>query len=190
MRSEAVWRFGMLALTLLRAGDPAGAGDAAMRALRHLRATAPVVYYMQAGTAATAEVLLALRESQRDRRGVHAQSVTRSARQACHSLRRFAGVFPLGRPHAQLWSGLEAWLDGRPRRAMRLWQRALALSVTMRTPYEEASAHLEIGRHLPVENPERDRHLHAAVAAFERIGCAADAVRARAILSAVGSSRA
>src|SRR5262245_62465937 len=119
MRSEAVWRFGMLALTRLRAGDAEGAHDAAMRALRHLRATSPVVYYMQSGTAATAEVLLALREARRERTPMRVPGLDRSAHEACVSLRRFASSFALGRPPALLWGGVEAWLDRRPARARR-----------------------------------------------------------------------
>jgi tetratricopeptide (TPR) repeat protein len=184
MRSEAVWRFGMLALTRLRAGDLEGAQDAAMRALRHLRATNPVVYYMQSGTAATAEVLLALREAQRERTLVRAPGLDRSAHDACVSLRRFASSFAVGRPPALLWSGVEAWLDGRPSRARRFWERALAEAAARSMPYEEGSAHLEIGRRLPAEDPQRQRHLQAAVAVFERVGCAADAARARAALGA------
>ncbi len=184
MRSEAVWRFGMLALTRLRVGDAKGAHDAAMRALRHLRATTPIVYYMQSGSAATVEVLLALREAQRDGLSVGDPTLDRDAHDACASLRRFASSFALGRPHALLWSGNEAWLDGRPGRARRLWERARAEASARAMPYEEASAHLEIGRHLEPADPARQYHLRAAVAVFERVGCAADAARTRAILGA------
>jgi tetratricopeptide (TPR) repeat protein len=182
MRSEAVWRFGMLALARLRAGDPEGAHDAAMGALRHLRATAPVVYYMQTGTAATVEVLLALREAEREGLALRAPGLEQSSRDACARLRRFARPFALGRPHALLWSGSEAWLDGRAGRARRLWERALAEASARSMPYEEGSAHLEIGRHLPPGDPQRQRHLLDAVAVFERVGCVADARRARATL--------
>jgi tetratricopeptide (TPR) repeat protein len=181
MRSEAVMGWGGLALARLRMGDARGASECADRAVSHLLATAPVVYYMQNATAATAEVFLSLLEA----RGPSSsrEPLAIRAHQACLSLRRFARRFPVGRPFACLWDGLLAWLDGRPRRAMRLWQRALTLAERLDTPYERARAHLEIGRHLPPDAVERRRHLNEAVTLLEQLGCAPDLERARAALA-------
>jgi hypothetical protein len=42
-----------------------------------------------------------------------------------------------------------------------------------------ASAHYEIGRHLPNEDPRRQEHLQIAGERFERLGASADLKRVR-----------
>src|SRR5262249_29826532 len=106
MRSEAVWRLGMLGLTRLRLGDEDEAYRYADRALSHLLATAPVIYYMQHCTAAVAEVFLSLVEAKSGADKASHDALLRRARQACSCMRRFAGRFLLGRPHADIWDGL------------------------------------------------------------------------------------
>src|SRR5262249_12283145 len=60
MRAEAITGFGVLALARLRAEDPAGAFEAADRALGHIRAMKPVAYWTQPGISGAAEVVLSL----------------------------------------------------------------------------------------------------------------------------------
>jgi len=183
MKAESIAAFGMAALARLRAGDEVGAHDAADRALSYIARTAPVAYWTQQGMAATAEVFLTLFErGQGERFGSPVRLMRRSAL-ACKRLEQFARRFPLGRPHAHLWSGLLAWLQGRRRRALRLWQRSVASAERLRTPYERGRAHLEIGRHLGGEADGRRRyHLDQAADLFEKLGAAAELARARAEL--------
>jgi tetratricopeptide (TPR) repeat protein len=183
MQAEAISAFGMSALARLRAGDHAGAHDSADRALSYIVRTAPVAYWTQQGMAATAEVFLTLLETGgHDRFGSPILLMNRSVL-ACRRLRQFARRFPLGRPYAQLWSGLLASVRGRRRRAMHLWQRAIEVAERLHTPYERGRAHLEIGRHLGVEgNGRRRYHLDQAVDLFERLGATTDLARARAEL--------
>ena len=183
MRSEAVWRLGMLGLTRLRLGDEDEAYRYADRALSHLLATAPVIYYMQHCTAAVAETFLSLVEMKVDPDRASHEALLRRARQACSCMRRFAGRFLLGRPHADIWDGLLAWIDGRSGRAMRSWQRAITLSERLHTPFERGLAHLEIGRHLPSNANDRQYHLHVAAGLFERLACAGELARVRAELA-------
>jgi tetratricopeptide (TPR) repeat protein len=178
MQAEVISAFGMAALARLRAGDEAGAYDAADRALSYIARTSPIAYWTQQGMAATAEVFLTLAES----RGYDGAPFVERAVFACRGLRQYARRFPLGRAHAHLWSGLLAWLRGRRRRARTLWQRAIDAGETLRMPYERARAHLEIGRHLDVGDAERRRHLHDAAELFEKLGAATDLARARAEL--------
>jgi hypothetical protein len=89
-------------------------------------------------------------------------------------VRRYAARFPLGRPHAQLWQGLAAHLNGRPRRALRHWRRSVELAERLRTPYELGRAHFEIGRHLSRGDDTRRDHLSRAVEGFEQLGCATE----------------
>jgi hypothetical protein len=183
MRSEAVWRLGMLGLTRLRLGDEDEAYRYADRALSHLLATAPVIYYMQHCTAAVAETFLSLVEAKRDADRASRDALLGRARQACSCMRRFAGRFLLGRPHADVWDGLLAWIDGRSGRATRYWQRAITLSERLHTPFERGLAHLEIGRHLPSNANDRQYHLHVAAGLFERLACAGELARVRAELA-------
>ena len=101
---------------------------------------------------------------------------------ACRNLRRFAKRFPLGRPHAYVWSGLLASLQDSPRTALRQWDRAIAAAEALRMPYERGRAHLEIGRHLDLESSERRYHLHRAADVFEKLGAASNLARVRAEL--------
>ncbi len=174
LRTEILWGHGMLALALLRIGDKVAAFQSAERALPHIVATRPIAYWTQHGTAATAEVFATLLE---DSQGLDAEARSRLptyTRQACKGVRRFAASFLFGRPHAYLWEGLRQWAEGRQARAFHAWRRTLRLGARLRTPYELARAHLEIGRHLPPGDRQRDHHLQAAATLFTRLGCAAE----------------
>jgi tetratricopeptide (TPR) repeat protein len=174
MTTEAICLFGTLAAARLRCGDAAGSWEAADRAMWHTRSMKPVAYWLQQSLASTCEALLTLVERQWQPTPGIRVAVSLRAGQAVVAMRRFARHMPLGRPHAALWSGLLAWTRGRQRRAMRLWARAVALAEHLGTPYEQARAHFEIGRHLAADAPDRSRHLYQAEVLFERLGCVAD----------------
>lgn len=169
--TDTIWGMGMRGLARLRGGDPAGALDSARGALAHLLATQPLGYWVQHGTAATAEVFLTALECDLARLGESRAVVLREARQATLCLRRFARRFPLGRSHAALWSGVEAFARGRHGRAQRLWRRTLGVAAELGTPYEEARAHFEIGRRAAVDDPARRPHLEQAREIFTRLQC-------------------
>ena len=94
------------------------------------------------------------------------QRVVRLALKGMRNLRRFARLYPLGRPPAKLWEGVLCWLRGRTRQAQEAWHLALDLAREHDMPHEEGLAHYEIGRHLPLGDPERVRHLRRAVEIF------------------------
>jgi len=185
LKLETVVAFGAAALARLRAGDERGAHDWATQSLSHILATSPILYGAQGGLAATAEVFLSLLETGGEMRPM----LERPTHQAVMALRRFASHNLLARPYAELWGGLEAWLHGRRARALRLWRRAIAAGERLRTPYEVARAHLEIGRHLDPGDPERERHLAEAAERFARLGCVVERERASVELSRTGSAR-
>jgi tetratricopeptide (TPR) repeat protein len=101
------------------------------------------------------------------------------ARQACKVLRGFSRIFPIGRPAAWLFQGKLDWLEGKTDKAYKAWQKSIDFAEKLAMPYELARAHYEIGRHLPRENPQRQRHLQLASEEFERLGAAADLKRAQ-----------
>ena len=170
--ADTIWGMGMRALARQRAGDQAGALASARGALALLMTTQPVGYWVQHGTAATAEVFLTILECHAATLGERRADLIREARHATACMRQFARRFPVGRPHAALWSGLEAFLSGHCARAFRLWRRTIATATELGTPYEAARAHFEIGHRLPAGDPTRRTHLEQAREIFARIGCA------------------
>jgi tetratricopeptide (TPR) repeat protein len=185
MKAEAIKLFGVLALARLHTQDAAGAFEAADRAVEHIRAMKPVAYWMQPGLAGAAEVLLSLVAAGWSPTPAVRKRLPVRAREAVTAMQRFARHFPLGRPYAALWSGTAAWTTGHPRRAHRLWARAISLAEQLGTPYELARTHREIGRTLPLDSCDRLHHLHQAEEQFEKLGAARDlaAVRAEAVAS-------
>src|SRR6185503_16863614 len=165
------------ALAHLRAGDETNALARAESALDLILATRPIIYFVQHGLAATAEVFLRVAERRSVVEGQPDAALETRARKALASLRHFSRRFPLGRPQASLWLGLEAWLEKKPKRALRLWRRSIELATRLQAPYELGHAHLESGRHLP-PGEERDRHLERAKEIFQQLGSRRDMQRA------------
>ena len=143
----------------------------------------PVAFWTLIGAAAAAEVFLSLLEERWGPDPRLSAKLSVRAHQACAGLRQHARRFPIGVPAAFLWGGLEAWLGGRERRALRLWRRAIDAAERLRMPYERACAHLEIGRHLPVGEGDRRSQLELAARLFERLGAVRDLARTRAELA-------
>ena len=146
----------------------AGLGQVHLRAGRHDEAAAAVRAALaeaaQAGMlrmwlgealAGVAEVALEL-----DEHG-HAPSAGAGA---CEVLRGFSARCPVAAAKALRADGLRLWLAGRRPRAVRAWRRSLDTARRLDLPYDEALAHLELGRHLraPETTPGgwgRDEHL-------------------------------
>src|SRR5262249_14647301 len=162
----------MLALACTRVGRRDDAVRWANEALTLVTGLRPAAYWTQHGTAAAAETFLVLAESETN--GATRATLLRKAGQACAGLRRFARAFRLGQPFALLCAGLQDWLAGREARAMRQWRRCIRLADRLRTPYELARAHFEIGRHMRNDVEERRLHLERAAALFEEQGAARD----------------
>jgi ATP/maltotriose-dependent transcriptional regulator MalT len=77
---------------------------------------------------------------------------------------------------------------GRPEPALRLLEQAHDLYIRLELPWEAARARLQIARALATPAPERAvEAARAALAACERLGAAADADRAAALLRSLGA---
>ena len=127
----------------------------------------------------TLEVLFAFLED--DRSQAQRRRLVEEIEGVLGAARRYARMFPIGRPGALLASGSLAWHLGRRRAAMMRWRRAAAAATRLRMPYELGSAHAEIGRHLAPGRPERRQHLTDAAGVFGRIGCTWELARVRAL---------
>jgi serine/threonine protein kinase len=167
---------GTLALLRLREGNTGGAREAAEKALAKLSAGKPVAHFVYFGVMSVAEVLLTLWE----RDGGVDPTLADSAKAARKAVDAFAKVFPFGQPAALLWRGNEAWVMGDAPRAWEMWRRCVTVAGRKGTAYEEARARLELGRHLPPEDPARKTHLQRAVALFTELGTREELAWARA----------
>ena len=77
-------------------------------------------------------------------------------------------IYPIAKPRAWLWQGLYDWLDGKPGRARRAWQKSLAMAQKLAMPYDEALAYYEVGRH--ATGTEQETNLTYANEIFGRLG--------------------
>jgi class 3 adenylate cyclase/tetratricopeptide (TPR) repeat protein len=154
---------GLLALIHLNGGDWAQARAASDEAMRLTR-DRPTYAGTFIGYVGPAEVYLEAWERDQPFR-----DEPRRAAEALARMKRFAGVFPVGRPRWAILEGRRSWLGGSRGRAHRLWRSALATANHLDMPYEQGLAHFEIGRHLEPSDPERAAHLQEAREIFGRI---------------------
>jgi len=164
-RAEQLRAHGLLAVARLRKGDRDGARESATAAANLIRQFfSPTAHYLLEGYAGVAEVWLSLWES-----GDDSPEVRRAARKACAALRRFARVFPIGKPRALLWTGLYEWLSGKRSKARADWQMSLTSARRLGMRFEQALAHSELGRHGDAD-PEGARHLAEARKVLIEVG--------------------
>jgi tetratricopeptide (TPR) repeat protein len=160
---SVVGSFGMLAIAHLRRGDRQAALEAAAAGMRLIREMAtPTGYYSLAGYAGVTNAYLVLAQSDPAGREIHLAQ----AREACRGLNRFARTIPLGYASACLCRGRLAWLEGKPKVALRAWKKCIAVAARLGMRYELALAYFELGQHLPENHPERASHLALAQEIF------------------------
>ena len=170
--------YGLRGLALLKLGENAAALIAADRAGKLSSGAFQASYYVLPGYAGPAEVYLALYEQ--DRGNIE---MKHSARKALKGLGRFAATFPIGRPRVGLLRGIEAWLDGRSRVAIRSWDAALNAALQLGMPYEAGRIQLELGERPPADPQTRARRLEAARESFRLTGCIDELKRVEAGMS-------
>ncbi|MCB9078637.1 MAG: AAA family ATPase [Anaerolineaceae bacterium] len=191
---------GMLAVVHLRRAEIEPALAAAKTGAALIAKASPSSFLSLPGYAGIAETYLSLWEREMvDRLGFEMQTINLSqiqkgrirgykspyknaARRACRALRKYAKVFPIGQPRANLWQGRFEWLSGRLLLAGELWRRSLALAEQYQMPYDQGLAHYEIGRHLPLDDPIRTQHLLQAERLFLDLGATYDFERVREAL--------
>jgi tetratricopeptide (TPR) repeat protein len=166
--------YGGFAIVYWRRGEPLLARQMADRAAALIAQSAPNVYSGLEAYAGVAEVYLGLWEQagacRTSAQEPQAAPLREQASHACQVLRRYARLFPMGRPRARLWQGLWYWLAGRPETAHRWWRQSLIAAHQFHMPYEQGLAYYEIGRHLPPSHPQRQASLQQARALFARVG--------------------
>ena len=134
---------GIAALVHTDRADWAAARTAADLAMGLTANQRPASFGTFLGYAGPAEAYLTLWET-----GQTGADVQARAADALGRLRRYAKVFPVGRPRSALLEGRHDWLRGRRDAAMRSWDRAIQLAERLSMPYEQGLAHYDIARHL------------------------------------------
>ena len=95
---------------------------------------------------------------------------------ACGMLTSYARLFPVARPAAYLYQGLNDWLGGRQARARQAWHLGLESALHQGAAFEQARLHYQIGRHLPERDPARDAHLERSYALLAELGLPSQAL--------------
>jgi len=96
--------------------------------------------------------------------------IEKYAKLALKNLKKFTAIFPIGGPSLNRFSGNLAWHQNKPEKAFKYWHTAAEKAHVFPMKYEEARAYLELARHLPAENPERNAAFGKAAALFEECG--------------------
>ena len=151
----------MTALIARGRGERQAALAAADEAMLITGLSRPTSFGTYLGYVEPAEVYLTLWEA-----GGAARDTRTRAEQALGQLKRYAGVFPIGRPRSALLEGRRLWLLGNRDAAIRSWQLGLAQATKLSMRYEQGLAEYEIGRHLAADDPARPGHLQAAADIF------------------------
>jgi class 3 adenylate cyclase len=134
-------------------------------------------YFAVLYMSAAAETFLTLQEI--DPSNAASECETR-IRYLCRQLALYAKINPPARARWLLWEGCAEWLRRDPRRAFRLWHRALAEARRFELPYETARVLYEMGRRLDQADPERRVHLTAAADGFRQLNAQEEWKRALA----------
>ncbi len=92
-----------------------------------------------------------------------------AANTACDLVEKYAGVFPIMGPKANILLGMREWLLQRPTYATDYWQKALALAEHFGMPYEQALAHYEIGRHT-ADPAHKTEHMEKTTQLLDEMG--------------------
>jgi len=178
-RADRVFARGLLALALLRRGERARALESARLGAEALRSGA-IASYMLLGLSGLAEVGLALAEAEAAGSAAAAEGLA-LGRRAVSALRSHARLYAIGRPSAELWRAVSDRAAGKARSTRRAFARSLLAARRLGMPFDEARAHLEIGRRESDEAARRT-HLESARDLFARVGATAERARAEALL--------
>ncbi|HSJ84070.1 MAG TPA: adenylate/guanylate cyclase domain-containing protein [Acidimicrobiia bacterium] len=159
-RMLELMRLGVLSAALLRLGRSEEARDAAVEALgRQLGAPLDLGYGV-AGYSLPAEVLIELESTG------EVDAPGGAAVEAAKSLKKFARLYQVARPHSRLAAGDLALNQGKKGRAIREWRTALSVAEELDMPFAAGRAHLRLAQNEDA-GTETVRHGEAAKRIFE-----------------------
>ena len=98
------------------------------------------------------------------------EEVLKYAQQCTKIWKKYMPIFTVGAPAYYRFSGLIEYYQNKPEKAYNSWRTAIEKAHAFPMKFEEARAYLELGRHLPKENPERANTLEKARQLFVEVG--------------------
>lgn len=165
-------RYGLRALAELQAGRLRKAVQSADQVLA--RASGPPGNYTAlAAFGAPAEVYLSAWRDQ----GKADRALRSKTRRALKLAKRYAGVFPVGKPRLLRWKGVRDLLRGKQRRAIRILNTSVDEARGKGMRLEEALGLVELANALGDEHPDSARHRSAAEQIFVELGADQEAER-------------
>jgi tetratricopeptide (TPR) repeat protein len=148
-KSELLQSTGCLALAYARTGGRAQALEAARTTIGYLTSVRrPTVHSALEATSAVVEVYLRGYEQGMGHGDASSPPPSEPlVQKALDALELHAKTFPTGQPRLALWRGLEAWLSGKPPRAIERWERGLERARALGMPGEVALLEAELRSH-------------------------------------------
>jgi predicted ATPase/class 3 adenylate cyclase len=149
--ADRIFGAGILALGRFRRGDRAGALAAADLSEAVIKTTDQVAHYLLESYISLAKVY----------DGMWAEGSTDMRRRVVgisKLMRRYATMYPIGKPAALLVRGWLASHDGRSARAAKLYRAALAAATRYRMPAIEAAAHRALATRAGLDDAARQQH--------------------------------
>jgi hypothetical protein len=96
--------------------------------------------------------------------------IEKYAQIAIKSIKKAFGIFSIGGPALNRFSGNLEWHKGKHDKALQHWRTAVDKAHALPMKYEEARARLELGRHLEKGSAERTTSLEKAAELFVECG--------------------
>ena len=171
-RTEEVRIRGMLAGLAARAGDWPAAAACAAAAAEEIGRNSTITCSTLEGFAGLAEARVRLLE--RDPGSPPARA---AAGVALAALRKYARLYPIGRPRLALYKGRTHAMAGSPARAVGVWRQGLAQAVRLRMPFDAALLLEALGRNSAPGSPDRGDFLRRAREAYAALGMEGEAAR-------------
>ncbi|MEM7032893.1 MAG: AAA family ATPase [Chloroflexota bacterium] len=157
-----VLSYEVLALAYLRVGQTEAAQQANAQASTLIAKAPPTPLSAFVDYIGVAMVSLTLWEQSINQSSANEQVFAKLAQPAARSLQMYTWLFPVGQTRVWQILGQFYWLSNKPEKAQKAWRKSLALAEKMKMPYEQATVHYQIGRHLAADDPKRSFHLAQA----------------------------
>ncbi len=145
-KTEVIRAIGIQAAALLRLDTPREALEAASETASHIASRELTSFATFEGFAGVCEVMLTLAKGKYARGRVMKTSLGKDAKKACRAMRKYARIFPIGRPRWLVAKARMLALRGRHTAAVNALERAVVDAEYSCMPYEQGLALLELGR--------------------------------------------
>ena len=167
--NEHIRFHGLKAETYMQVGYEEPAYESAKKTLELAQQAKLLIPYSYEGYAAPAEVFLTLWENGYDSSADQPDQLSRLAKESLKFPTSIAKLYPAFRPRGLNFQGRHEWVSGKQKKAFESWMACIDLARQMEMPQEKGLAHFEIGRHLPLEDPDRVTHLQRAIELFTQV---------------------